>query len=116
MDIELKNNHVVQANELVRQTNWTMSKTPLKLFKALVASIDTTRPPEDGTITVKKADLVRFFDGNLTNYDYLKAKLRELITAVKVIDDEKRQDEKVAVFGVADAFSVFAVHGIPPVQ
>lgn len=87
----ISQNYVVQANELVRQTNWTMNKTPLKLFKALVASIDTARPPENNTITVKKADLVRFFDGGMSNYDYLKEQLQELITAVKVVDDEKRQ-------------------------
>lgn len=88
---DIRNLYVVQANELIRQTNWAMNKVPLKLLKALVACIDTNSPPENNTITVRKSQFVRLLDENKTNYDYLKQKMKELITAVKIEDDDNHQ-------------------------
>lgn len=85
----LSNFQVVQANELIRQTNWQLSKTPIKLFKTLVSCLDTNNPPADNTVKIEKRQLVKLLDTDLTNYDYLKAQLKRLITSVKVLDNDE---------------------------
>ena len=79
---------VVQANDFIQQTNWVMDKVPLKLFKALVAAIDTSNPPKDNTVRISKQELVKLLDTPATNYTYLKRRLKQLITAVMVEDSE----------------------------
>ena len=82
---------VVQANDFIQQTNWAMDKVPLKLFKALIAAIDIKNPPKDNTVIVSKAELIKLLDTSGHNYVYLKRRMRQLITAVKVdgADDEE---------------------------
>lgn len=82
---------VVQANDFVQQTNWALDQVPLKLFKALVAAIDIKNPPADNTVNVSKAELIKLLDTNATNYSYLKKRLRQLITSVKVEDTEHHE-------------------------
>jgi replication protein len=82
---------VVQANDFIQQTNWVMDKVPLKLFKALVASIDTSNPPKDNTVRISKQELVEMLDTPATNYTYLKRRLKQLITAVMVEDTEQHE-------------------------
>ena len=86
---KLNSLQVVQANELIRQTNWQLSKTPIKLFKTLVSCLDTENPPSDNTVTVEKRQLVKLLDTDLTNYYYLKQQLKILITSVKVLDSDE---------------------------
>ena len=82
---------VVQANDFIQQTNWALDQVPLKLFKALVAAIDIKNPPADNTVNVSKAELIKLLDTNATNYSYLKKRLRQLITSVKVEDTEHHE-------------------------
>ncbi|WP_314939822.1 replication initiation protein [Parvimonas micra] len=83
---------VVQANDFIQQTNWAMDKVPLKLFKALIAAIDIKNPPKENTIVVSKSELIKLLDTSGHNYVYLKRRMRQLVTAVKVDgdDDEER--------------------------
>ncbi|WP_314023988.1 replication initiation protein [Gemella sanguinis] len=83
---------VVQANDFIQQTNWAMDKVPLKLFKALIAAIDIKNPPKNNTVVVSKAELIKLLDTSGHNYVYLKRRMRQLVTAVKVdgSDDEER--------------------------
>lgn len=88
----LENKKVVQANSLVRQTGWSLNLTPLKLFKACVSAIDTSKPPKDDTVVMHKSDLVQLLDGDSSkNHVYLKNQLRKLITSVKIEDDDKHE-------------------------
>lgn len=88
----LENKKVVQANSLVRQTNWKLNKTPLKLFKACISAIDTSNPPKDNTVVVYKSDLIQLLElDKKQNYVYLKEQLRSLITSVKIEEDEKQE-------------------------
>lgn len=88
----LENKKIVQSNSLVRQTNWKLNKTPLKLFKACIASIDTSNPPKDNTVIVHKSDLIQLLElDKKQNYVYLKEQLRSLITSVKIEEDEKQE-------------------------
>lgn len=88
----LENKKIVQANSLVRQTNWKLNKTPMKLFKACIAAIDTSNPPKDNTVVIHKSDLVQLIDGDESkNHVYLKNQLRSLITSVKIEEDEKQE-------------------------
>lgn len=82
---------VVQANDFIQQTNWAMDKVPLKLFKALIAAIDTSNPPKDNTVVVSKAELIRLLDTSGHNYVYLKRRMRQLVTAVKVDGDDNEE-------------------------
>ena len=88
----LENKKIVQANSLVRQTNWKLNKTPLKLFKACIAAIDTSNPPKDNTVVMHKSDLIQLIDGDESkNHVYLKNQLRSLITSVKIEEDDKHE-------------------------
>ena len=88
----LENKKIVQSNSLVRQTNWKLNKTPLKLFKACIASIDTSNPPKDNTVVVHKSDLIQLLElDKKQNYVYLKEQLRSLITSVKIEEDDKHE-------------------------
>lgn len=87
----LKELTVVQANDFIQQTNWVMDKVPLKLFKALIAAIDTSNPPKDNTVRISKQELVKLLDTPATNYTYLKRRLKQLITAVMVEDTDQHE-------------------------
>ena len=87
---ELNNMMVVQSNDLIRQTNWKMNTVPLKLFKAAVANIDTYNPPKDNTVHMNKKELVRLL-GSGSNYDDIKENLRQLITSVRVRNDQEKE-------------------------
>lgn len=84
---------VVQSNNLIRNANWTYAKVPLKLFKALVACIDTSKPLDNNTVLAKKSELVKLLDpGSNSNYSYLKEKIRVLQkTSVKIRNDDKKE-------------------------
>lgn len=101
MEKRLNELTVVQANDFVQQTNWTLDTVPLKLFKALVSEIDVRHPPVDNTVTVHKSELIKLLDTNATNYTYLRRRLRQLVTSVKVEDNE---DEEHYVALVQDIF------------
>lgn len=88
----LENRKIVQANSLVRQTSWNLNLTPLKLFKACIAAIDTSNPPKDNTVVMHKSDLIQLIDGDESkNHVYLKNQLRSLITSVKIEEDDKHE-------------------------
>lgn len=88
----LENKKIVQSNSLVRQTNWKLNKTPLKLFKACIAAIDTSNPPKDNTVVMHKSDLIQLLElDKKQNYVYLKEQLRSLITSVKIEEDDKHE-------------------------
>ena len=101
MNKELNNLSVVQANDFVQQTNWSLDTVPLKLFKALISEIDVRNPPSDNTVAVHKSELIKLLDTNATNYTYLRRRLRQLVTSVKVEDNE---DEEHYVALVQDIF------------
>lgn len=88
---KLEDCSVVQSNDLVTQTNWVMNKVPLKIFKAVVAAIDTLNPPEDNIIIISKKELIKVVDGDSQNYDYLKKEIRKLSTSVKVYSDDQKE-------------------------
>ena len=87
---------VVQANDFIQQTNWAMDKVPLKLFKSLIAAIDIKNPPKDNTVVVSKAELIKLLDTSGHNYVYLKRRMRQLVTSVKV-DDADNEEHYVAL-------------------
>lgn len=101
MEKKLNELTVVQANDFVQQTNWTLDTVPLKLFKALVSEIDVRHPPVDNTVTAHKSELIKLLDTSGHNYAYLKRRLRQLVTSVKVEDNE---DEEHYVALVQDIF------------
>lgn len=91
-DIEKIN--VVQANELIQQANWTLDKVPLKMFKYLVACVDVMNPPKDNRICVSKMDLDAFIQSDERSHGnmvYLKKRIRQMITAVKISEDDKTE-------------------------
>lgn len=87
------NNKVVQANELVREANWTLDTISLKLFKTLVSCINTLDPPEDNTVSMSKKELYDLLGSDSkNNYDYLKNKLRALQgTTIKLHDNAEEE-------------------------
>ena len=91
MKKELNKLTIVQANDFIQQTNWTLDTVPLKLFKALVSEIDVRHPPVDNTVTVHKSELIKLLDTSGHNYAYLRRRLRQLVTSVKVEDNEDEE-------------------------
>ena len=83
-------NMVVQSNNLIQQTNWKLNQVPLKILKACISCIDTKHPTNN--VSLRKNQLLQFIDSKESeNYSYLKKKCNELITAVKVYDDYKKE-------------------------
>ena len=61
------NNKVVQSNQFIQQTNWTLKETQLKLLKVFISCIDTKHPT--GTVNITKKELVQVLgDEYKTNY------------------------------------------------
>ena len=87
-DIKIVNCMVVQSNDLIQLSNWRLNTVPLKIFKTVIACIDTENPPKDNTITIKKLELREFLDFQ-ENYDFIKKNARQLITAIKMTKDNK---------------------------
>lgn len=90
-DFDTKNK-VVQANELIQQTNWNLNQTTLKLFKAMVSCIDIKQPPKDNTVTITKKELVDLLGtGNDGNYDYLKRSLKSLLRSPVALKNDTEE-------------------------
>lgn len=86
------NNKVVQANNLIQQSQWALGMVPLKIFKVLVACIDTKTPPKDNTVTIKKGELFNMVGSeSVGGYDYLKRKIRELQKTSIPLKEDKRE-------------------------
>ena len=83
------NNKVVQSNQFIQQTNWTLKETQLKLLKVFISCIDTKHPT--GTVNITKKELVQVLgDEYKTNYTYLIKQIRSLQTSIKLYEDEKK--------------------------
>ena len=92
--METEKYNVVQANNFIRNTKWTLSKDGMKIFKLLVAMIDTKNPPKDNTVYFTKAQLISVLseDGTIENknHSYYKSILERLTrTSVVLQDDDK---------------------------
>lgn len=85
---KIENYMVVQSNDLIQLSNWRLNTIPLKIFKTVIACIDTINPPKDNTVTIKKTDLKEFLDFH-DNYNFIKKNARQLITAIKMNQDNK---------------------------
>ncbi len=82
-------NKVVQANSLIRQTNWALNKTSLLMFKMAVSCINTSNP--SSVVQMTKKDIINFVGFNKTvDYGHLKRELEKLNVFVKVRDDKKK--------------------------
>lgn len=82
-------NKVVQSNQFIQQTNWTLKETQLKLLKVFISCIDTKHPT--GTVNITKKELVQVLgDEYKTNYTYLIKQIRSLQTSIKLYEDEKK--------------------------
>lgn len=78
-------NLVVQANSLIRQTNWNMNVVPLKVLKALISCIDTKNPPKNNVVSISKKELYDLIGSeDNTNYSYLRTQVKSL--QGKVVD------------------------------
>lgn len=83
------NNKVVQANQFIQQTNWTLKETQLKLLKVFISCIDTKHPT--GTVNITKKELVQVLGDDYKNhYTYLINQIRSLQTSIKLYEDEKK--------------------------
>lgn len=72
-----ESNKVVQSNDLVQLSRWSLSANGLKIFKTLVSCIDTNNPSK--TVTITKNELYSMLDqSNDNNYLYLKQQLKSL--------------------------------------
>ena len=90
---KLEDLKVVQANEFIQQTNWELNKIPMKIFKALIAEIDTRNPPENDTVSISKTELVKLLDDQETHHNFLKNKIRDLErTSVRVLNNQHREN------------------------
>lgn len=76
-------NKVVQANDLVQLSKWSLNAVPLKVFKTLVSCIDTKNPPKDNTVTITKQELFRCVGSSKNeSYDYLKRQVKSLQSTI----------------------------------
>lgn len=83
------NNKVVQANQFIQQTNWTLKETQLKLLKVFISCIDTKHPT--GTVNITKKELIQVLGDDYKNhYTYLINQIRSLQTSIKLYEDEKK--------------------------
>lgn len=83
------NNKVVQANQFIQQTNWSLKETQLKLLKIFISCIDTKNPSD--TIHIRKLDLVDVLGESYKgHYNDLKEHIKELYyTSLKFVDEKK---------------------------
>lgn len=83
------NNKIVQSNQFIQQTNWTLKETQLKLLKIFISCIDTKNPSD--TINIKKRDIMDVLgDKTKSNYTKLKQSIDELYyTSLKFVDEKK---------------------------
>lgn len=92
---EEKKYNVVQANQFIRETSWTLKKDTIKIFKLLISRIDTKKPPKDNTIYLTKKEIINvltdYKSKSKDKYTYARDRTKELITGVKVLDDEERE-------------------------
>ena len=86
-------NIIVQANDLVRNTNWTMNVIPLKIFKGMISCINVNNPPKDNQIEIRKSDLYKIvgIDKSKQNYTYLRRQMESLMQQIVYL----RKDDKV---------------------
>lgn len=87
--------NVVQANNFVRETSWTLKRDTIKIFKLLISRIDTKKPPKDNTVFLSKSEVINILKENDLdknyNYTYARSRMKDLITGVKVLDDKERE-------------------------
>lgn len=88
--------NIVQSNQFIQETQWNMKIDTLKIFKLLISRIDTKNPPKDNTIQITKKEILNILEGfnSAKKYDlytYARSRLKDLITGVKVYDDENRE-------------------------
>lgn len=84
-----RDNKVVQANQFIQQTNWSLKETQLKLLKVFISCIDTKNPSD--TIHIRKLDLVDVLGESYRgHYNDLKEHIKELYyTSLKFVDEKK---------------------------
>lgn len=83
------NNKIVQSNQFIQQTNWTLKETQLKLLKVFISCIDTKNPSD--TINITKKELAQVLgDEYKSNYTHLIKQIRALQTSIKLYEDEKK--------------------------
>lgn len=92
---EDKKYNVVQANQFIRETSWTLKKDSIKIFKLLISRIDTKNPPKDNTVYLTKKEILNvitdYESKSLDKYTYARNRIKELITGVKVYDDDEHE-------------------------
>lgn len=84
-----ESNNVAQRNDFIRQTNGSIDMVPLKLFKLLISCIDTTDPPKEFSIYIKKGHILKFMGvSRKSAYSYLKNQLDKLVVPVTLRDSD----------------------------
>lgn len=81
---------VVESNDLVQYSRWSMRLTGIKVFDALVSCIDTQNPPKDNKIYIDKEVLYHYIGA--TDYRQMKDQLKQL---QKTVIELKLQDGTV---------------------
>lgn len=91
-DFDIKNK-VVQSNDLIQLTQWSLNIIPLKIFKTFVSCIDIKKALNNNSVEISKKELFDLVGSNSSGgYDYLKRQLRELQkTSVKIYEDSKKE-------------------------
>lgn len=85
-----RKNKVVQANQFIQQTNWSLKETQLKLLKIFISCIDTKNPSD--TIHIRKLDLIDVLgESYKTNYNELKEQIKELYKIDLKFEEEDRE-------------------------
>ena len=95
-----KYNFVVQSNDLILHANWRLDLMSLKLYLMAISCINTSNPPKDNIIHMKKSEIIRFLQAaGETDVDYGKVKQAMLkIRETTVALDEGHAIRYVGMF------------------
>ncbi len=84
-----RDNKVVQANQFIQQTNWTLKETQLKLLKVFISCIDTKNPKN--IVNIRKKDFIDVLGNDYkNNQTYLIQQIRSLQTGINLYEDDKK--------------------------
>lgn len=90
-------NLVVQANSLIRQTNWNMKAVPLKVFKVLISCIDTKNPPKDNKVTITKKELNNLLGSDVSDGSYPQLKSAVLSLQKQIVEIQLSESKKATL-------------------
>lgn len=90
-------NFVVQANSLIRQTNWNMKAVPLKVFKVLISCIDTKNPPKDNKVIITKKELNDLLGSDVSDGSYPQLKSAVLSLQKQIVEIQLSESKKATL-------------------